>query len=164
MAVNQVSLFFYPPRWKRYVEPKRSPAQDARVLSAAPSLEPDALPVEVHEVRAWLEKRGFAASELADTFRHGTVESIFGLEKEIEVDIGDERGELAYLYLRFTLARSSPPPIREWADFVDELSRQFRLKLGNEPDATCDARRFIAAVRSHPNYELFSESWGQTEE
>jgi hypothetical protein len=75
----------------------------------------DAPAVPTAAVQAWLAERGFAPVEwgLGLTLQRGHVRSIFGPEKEVEVCLGDEAGEVAELYIRFTLQPRTPPLLAE---------------------------------------------------
>ena len=165
MAINQVSLFFYAPRWQQRLTPTdgQTIAGEAMALASAvpiegaddPRLDPDA-------VRAWFAERGFAAVDWGNgsVFQRGQVRSVFGSEQEIIVHVHDEAGEVAELYCRFTLARKSPPPLSEWAELVTALCWQFGFQLGAEGAAPCSEQEFLAAVFRNENYRRFAESFG----
>jgi hypothetical protein len=85
---------------------------------------------------------------------------MFGPEKEIEVCLGVEAGEVAQLYCRFTLPRRTPPQLPGWARFVARMCDRFTLRLGTEGIAPCGEAEFIEAVRAHRNYQEFADSFG----
>ena len=166
MAVNQVSLFFYPPRWQQRLTPEPKaltdegkPVQIADAVSVAGA---DAPPLSAAAVNGWLAEQGFTPVEWGrgSVFERGQVRSIFGPEKEIEVSIGEEAGEITNLYIRFTLPRRNPPPLAEWSGFAAELCGCFRLRLGAEGVAPCGEAEFLAAVRGHRFYREFAASFG----
>lgn len=165
MAVNQVSLFFYPPRWRqRLTTPNPAALTDrgtpVQVAGAEPVTGADGPAVTTTAMKAWLADRGFAQVEWGVTFQRGQVRSIFGPEKEIEVCVGDESGEVTGLYIRFTLPRREHPPLPAWAGFATELCSRFQLRLGAEGIAPCGEAEFLAAVRGHRFFLEFAASFG----
>lgn len=166
MAVNQVSLFFYPPRWQQRLttEPTRLTGRGTplQIADVVPSANADGPLVSAAAVKGWLVEQGFAPVEWdqAHTLQRGQVRSSFGLEKEIEVCVGDAAGEVTDLYVRFTLPRRNAPPLTEWAGFAAELCRRFHLRLGAEGVAPCGEAEFSAAVRGDRFYRGFASSFG----
>ena len=166
MAVNQVSLFFYPPRWRQRLRPASGMLTDqgtpVQIADAVPVAGADGPVVSAVSLKGWLTEYGFAPVEWGQggTFQRGQVRSMFGLEKEIEVCVGDDSGEATELYCRFTLSRRSPPPLAEWAGFAAELCRRFHLRLGAEGVAPCGEAEFLTAVRGHRSYQEFAASFG----
>jgi hypothetical protein len=157
VAVNQVSLFLCPPRWRRLT---RHPK--AFIADAVPDPAANAPPLPPAVVKGWLAEHGFTPVEWGrgHIFERGQLVSIFGPEKEIEVSVGDEAEEVTGLYCRFTLPRRSPPPLTEWAGFGAELCACFRLQLGSEGTASCGEAEFLDALRSDRNYREFAASFG----
>jgi hypothetical protein len=166
VAVNQVSLFFYLPRWQQRLTPAPNALTDQgtplMIADAVPVAEADAAPVSTDVVKGWLAENGFTPVEWGHgrTLQRGQVRSIFGQEKEIEVCVGDVTGEATELYVRFTLPRRNPPPLSEWAEFAAGLCRRFHLRLGAEGVAPCGQAEFLAAVRGHRFYREFAASFG----
>jgi len=165
MGINQVSLFFFPPKWVQ----RRTPAPDGFTLSGEPVTLVDAVPstsgeqtsVRAEDVKQWLVTNGFANANWGAGWilERGKVDSVFGPEKEIQVVIGDEAGELTELYCRFTLPRRTEPSVSEWTAFVCNLCQSFLLRLGDD-DKICNAERFRSAVRNDHNYQSFAKANG----
>ena len=167
MAVNQVSLFFYPPRWEQRLTPDRTALPDQgtplqNMVDAVPVAASDAPSVSAAALKAWLAEQGFVPADWGEgsILQRGEVRSVFGTEKEIEVSVGDEAGEATELYARFTLPRRTPPPLPAWAGFVAELCRRFHLRLGAEGIAPCGEAEFQAAVMDHQFYRDFAATFG----
>jgi len=95
MAVNQISLFFYPPRWQqRLVEaPHRltDVSRPFQLVDAVRIPSDEGPAVEFDSVCNWLVARGFTVAEWREgrIFERGQVRSIFGIEKEIKISIGE---------------------------------------------------------------------------
>jgi hypothetical protein len=165
VAVNQVSLFFYPPLWQQRLtpDPTARTAQGTPLLiaDAVPVADVDVAPVSAAVVKAWLAENGFTPVEWGHgrILQRGQVWSIFGPEKEIDVCVGDEAGEATHLHVRFTLPRRNPP-LPEWAGFTAGLCRRFHLRLGAEGVAPCGEAEFLVAVRGHRFYRVFATSFG----
>jgi hypothetical protein len=166
VAVNQVSLFFYPPCWGQRLTPSPTARTDqglpVQVAEAVPLEGATGTPVAAEEVKEWLIWRGFTQTEWGrgSTFERGLVWSVFGPEKEIEVNVGEYAGELTELYCRFTLPRHTPPLVAQWSQFVAALCGQFGLRLGAHGDGPCGEVEFTAAVQSSRNYQEFATSFG----
>jgi hypothetical protein len=166
VAVNQVSLFFYPPRWKQRLTPdpraRTDEGKPVQLVDAVPVAGAAAPPLSPDTVKEWLAERNFIPVEWGrgSVFERGQVRSIFGPEKEIEVSVGEEAGEVTKLYCRFTLPRHNPPPLAAWAGFAAELCGRFGLRLGAEGVAPCGAAEFLTAVRGHRFYREFAASFG----
>ncbi len=164
--MNQVSLFFYPPRWRQRLTPDPTAlnheGKPVLVASSVPVDSAAGPPLPPEAVKAWLAGRGFTpvAWGRGQFFERGRVRSIFGPEKEVEVSVGERAGEVTDLYGRFTLPRPAPPPLAEWALFAAELCNCFGLRLGGSGVAPCDATEFLAAVRADRNYRHFATSFG----
>src|SRR5690349_9323573 len=100
MAVNQVSLFFYPPHWQQRLTTHPTALTDQgtplQIAGAMPVESADAEPVSAAAVKEWLAENGFTEVEWGHgrTLQRGQVRSIFGLEKEVEVCMGDEAEEV----------------------------------------------------------------------
>jgi hypothetical protein len=91
MAINQVSLYFFPPRWQRRIIEEAVPlggSTDSQelfeVARIGDSSDP---PVQAADLKAWLLERGFAPAGwgAGSIWEFGQVRSFFGQEKEIEV-------------------------------------------------------------------------------
>ena len=165
MAINQVSLFFYPPRWAQRLTPEAgcftSAGQQVQVASAGPSGADDGPPIRAGDLKAWLVGHGFTEADWGSgwVLERGRIESMFGPEKEIQVNISEDGGELTELYCRFTLPRRSRPPLSDWSSLVVPLCRCFQLRLAGD-GSVCDEGGFVAAVRRDDNYRDFARGLG----
>jgi hypothetical protein len=165
MAVNQVSLFFYPPRWQQQVTTStrgRTAAVTPIWIARAARAANDGPAVTGADLKAWLTEQGFTSVEWGkgNVFERGQVPSIFGPEKAIEVSVGEEAGEVTHLYCRFTLPRDMPPPLTEWSAFVVLLCRRFCLRLAPDGVEPCSETEFLTAVRANRNWQEFAHSFG----
>ena len=166
MAVNQVSLSFYPPRWKERLTPHPRSLTD----QGTPVLIADAVPVEGAEqpavlcdvFREWLAQQGFTAVDWGrgNVYYGGEVRSVFGVEKEIDVGFSDEAGEVTSVGCRFTLSRETPTALSRWTAFAALMCATFRLRLAPEGTTPCSAEEFLAAVKKHRFWRQFAESFG----
>lgn len=164
MAVNQVSLFFYPPRWTqrlRAIDPTAltdagTPVQVASAVRADGS---DGPAVPVAAVAEWLTGEGFTPVPWERAFERGRVRSVFGPEREVIVHVNGDATEVAELYCRFTLPRPHPP-LDEWARLVAVLCGRFGLRLAPDGVGPCGEPEFLAAVRGDRNYQQFAASLG----
>jgi hypothetical protein len=167
VAVNQVSLTFYAPRWKQrlttYPTARTFSGEPLQIADAVPAADEDAPFVQTGSIVGWLADQGFMPANWGrgSLFERGQVKSLFGLEKEIEVSVGDEAGEVTDLYCRFTLPRDTPPPLSEWAEFVSQLCKRFHLRLGADGIAPCGEAEFMAAVKDNFNYRDFAASFSR---
>jgi hypothetical protein len=164
MAVNQVSLFFYPLRWTQRLTPSRGRTDagtPVQIADAIPVEGATAAPVPVDTVKKWLLEQGFTPVDWrpARIFERGQVRSMFGCEKEIEVSVAEHAGEVVDLYCRFTLPRGNLPPVNAWADFIAALCERFGLRLPNGA-TPCTATEFRAAVERDRNYQSAIASGG----
>ena len=165
MAINQVSLFFYPPRWVQRLTPQSgsltSAGQPVQIADAVRSDVDAELAILARELKEWLVERDFTEADWGQGWilERGRIESMFGPEKEIQVNISEKDGELTELYCRFTLPRRSRPALSEWSSFVVALCQRFQLRLaGDSP--VCDGDRFVTAVRGNENYRTFADGLG----
>jgi hypothetical protein len=166
MAFNQVSLFFYPPRWQPCLRvvtwetlSKRPPIY---IEDSMPSSDQTSVPLAAKSVVNWLKRRGFVAAEwnMSETcFRLGQVSSCFGMEQELEVSFGEESEEVTSFYCRFTLTRDPPPKLAAWADFMSTMCQEFQLRLGDSR-TVCEANDFIEAVKRNHNWQDWSHQLG----
>src|SRR6266850_2232556 len=101
VAVNQVSLAFYPPRWQQRLTPHPRSLTDQgtplQIADAVPVEGADQPPISCDDFREWLTQHGFTAVDWGrgSVYHRGRVRSVFGVEKEIDVAVSDEAGELA---------------------------------------------------------------------
>jgi hypothetical protein len=165
MAVNQVSLFFYPPRWSQrltVVDPTAltDDGTPVQIASAVPSESADEPPVAVAAVAAWLRDQGFTPVAWGRAFERGRVRSMFGPEREIIVHVNGDAAEVTDLYCRFTLPVRISPALNEWAGFAAEMCARFDLRLGADGVAPCSAIEFTAAVRGHRFFQEFAMRFG----
>jgi hypothetical protein len=165
VAVNQVSLFFYPPRWRQRLTaaPRAHTDQGAQVhiADAVHIAGADGPAVPAEELKAWLTERGFVATDRnGSVFDRGLILSIFGHEKEMQVTIGEEACEITDVYCRFTLPRHMPTPLSKWTAFAVSLCRRFHLPLGPNGAVPCTEAEFLAAVRAHRNWREFAGAFG----
>jgi hypothetical protein len=164
MAINQVSLFFYPPRWKQRLTPEPGTmtwaGKPVDIADAVPS-GAEAPPIAADAIRGWLLGQGFTVADWGDGWilQRGRIQSMFGLEKEVQVILAEEGGELVEAYCRFTLPRRARPPLTEWSRFVSALCQGFQLRLAND-DEVCGEAEFLSAVRDDRNYRDFADALG----
>jgi hypothetical protein len=94
VAVNQVSLSFYTPRWKQRLTPHPNAISDegtaVQVIDAVPAKTGNAAPLSPGFVRSCLTERGFEPAQWGqgNIFERGKINSIFGPEKAIQVSVG----------------------------------------------------------------------------
>jgi hypothetical protein len=166
VAVNQVSLFFYPPRWQQRLTPHLTAITDEgkplHIADAVPVPGADTQPLLPAVVKGWLAEQGFTPVEWGrgSVFQRGQLLSIFGPEKEVEVSVSEEAGEVTELFCRFTLPHRNPPPLSDWAAFAAALCSRFCLRLGDEGVASCGEAEFLDAVRGNRFYGEFASSFG----
>jgi hypothetical protein len=133
-----------------------------QLIESVPVTDSDARPLAPAEVKCWLTNQGFTPLEWGEgrVFERGQVHSTYGLEKEIEIRVGEVAEEVTDVYCRFTLPCDRPPSLREWAGFVADLCKHFQLRL--EPDGTtpCSAAEFEVFVRGSIYYRQFGASFG----
>jgi hypothetical protein len=158
VAVNQISLSLYSGRWRQRLTQNRA----VFIADAVPDPTADAPPLPPAVVKGWLAERGFNLVKWGRgcVFERGQLLSIFGPEKEIEVSVNEEAGDVTGLYCRFTLPRRSPPPLTAWAGFGAELCGRFGLRLGAEGTAPCGEAEFLDALRSNCFYREFAAAFG----
>lgn len=167
MAINQVSLFFYPSGWRQRLTPDprlmTSDGETVQIADAVRDPSGDGHAVAGGELKDWLSAQGFTVADWGQggVFERGRVKSIFGHEKEIQIQVGEEAGEVVELYCRFTLPRrAAPPPLAEWAAFVASLCEQFGMRLDPAGAGPCGEAGFIAAVLENRNYQDFAAAFG----
>ena len=166
MGMNQVSMFFYPPRWRQRLTPDphalTSEGRPVQIADAVRDQSEEGPAVAGGDLKDWLSGQGFTVANWGqgDVFERGQVKSIFGVEKEIQVNVGEEAGEVVELYCRFTLPCGTPPPLAGWAAFVASLSERFGMRLGSERTEPCSEAQFIAAVLENRNYQDFAGAFG----
>jgi hypothetical protein len=168
MAVNQVSLFFLPPRWQKRILKKAVPFGNPIETSSQGLFEivriddSVAPPVQAADVKAWLLERGFVSANWGDgrILEYGQVRSIFGQEKAIEVTVSEEAGENTDVYCRFTLPKKDAPRLENWAAFAVALCTRFGLRIEDGIVAPCGEAEFLAAVRGNPNWQDFARQFG----
>jgi hypothetical protein len=91
VAINQVSLSFYPPRWKRRLTPHPLAKTDQGTpveIEDAVRVEEDRGPaIAADDFKQWLIQRGFKPVDWGGgmEFERGQVRSVVGVEKEIDV-------------------------------------------------------------------------------
>jgi hypothetical protein len=170
MAVNQVSLFFYTPRWQqRLTDASHGLTDEGKPVQLAGAVRnplDEGPAVESDSVRKWLVEQGFSVAEWGEghIFQRGQIRSIFGLEKGIEIHVGDKTGEVADLYCRFTLPKRALPQLEEWTRLVTDLCARFRLRLGADGATPCSEEEFQTAVRRSRNCQDFARAYGWGEE
>jgi hypothetical protein len=166
MGANQVSLSFYPQRWRERRTPDWTGLTDAEKpiqrIDSVPVTNSDGRPLPPAEVKSWLTDQGFTPLKWGEghLFERGQVQSMFGLEKEIEITVCEVAEEVTDVYCRFTLTCDGPPPLREWAGFVAELCKRFQLRLEPDGTAPCSAVEFERVVRDSIYYRQFAASFG----
>jgi hypothetical protein len=169
MAVNQVSLFFYTPRWQqRLTEAPHGYTDEGKPVQLVDAVRiplDEGPPVEFDSVRKWLVEQGFSVAGWGKghIFEQGQVRSIFGTEKEIEISVDEEAGEVTLIYCRFTLPKSTLPRLEEWTHFVTTMCTCFGLRLGTDDTRPCGAEEFQEAVRRHRNWQDFARAYGWDE-
>lgn len=166
MGVHQISLSFYPPRWRERRTPHLTLLTESdnpvQLIDSVPVIDSHGLPLAPSEVKSWLTKQGFTPLEWGEgrVFERGRVHSIYGLEKAIEITVSEAAEEVTDLYCRFTLPCDGPPSLREWAGFVADLCKYFQLRLEPEGTAPCSAAEFAMLVGDNIAYRQFAASFG----
>jgi hypothetical protein len=165
VAVNQVSLSFYPPRWQERLTPHPRSLTDqgtpVQIADAVPAEGVEQPRVSCDNFREWLSQQGFAAVDWGRgrVYYRGEVRSVFGTEKEIDVCFSDEAGELTSVGCRFTLSRESPAALPSWAAFATAMCQEFGLRLAPQGKTPCSEQEFVAAVRKHRFWREFARSF-----
>jgi hypothetical protein len=166
MAANQISVSFYPVRWREHRIPDWTGLTEAEKpiqrIESVPVTNSDGCPLAPGDVKSWLTKQGFIPLEWGEgrVFERGQVHSISGMEKEIEITVCEATEEVTDVYCRFTLSCDRPPSLREWTGLVAELCKQFQLRLEPEGTAPCSAAEFELFVRDSIYYRQFASSFG----
>jgi hypothetical protein len=164
--VNQVSLWFYAPRWRPRLTPRGKAfaheGEPVHIVDAVSIPGADAPPIQPAVVKGWLAERGFSPVEWGrgSIFQSGQVWSIFGPEKEVEVNVGEEADEVTDVYCRFTFPRRDPPQLSDWAEFAAAWCGRFHLRLGAEGTTPCGEAEFLDVVRGDRNYQEFAAAFG----
>jgi len=166
VAINQVSLSFYPPRWQERLTPHPRSLTDqgtpVQIAEAVPVEGVDGMPVSCDDFLEWLTQQGFTADDWGRgrVYYRGQVRSTFGTEKEIDVCFSDEAGEVTGVDCRFTLSRESPVALSGWGAFATAMCQQFHLRLAPDGKTPCNEQEFLAAVRQHRFWREFARSFG----
>jgi len=166
MAINQVSLFFYPPRWRQRLPPasglQKWDGTSIQIADAVRDDSADGRAITRDEMNHWLAGQRFKVADwgYGRVFVRGRVRSMFGVEKEIQVNVTDEAAEVVELYCRFTLPRRKKPPLAEWAAFMASMCERFGLRLDSSRPQPCSKAEFIAAVLEDRNYQDFAAGSG----
>jgi hypothetical protein len=166
VAVNQVSLSFYPPRWQERLTPEPRSLTDlgtpVRIADAVPVEGAEEAAVSCDDFREWLRQQGFTAVDWGHgrVYYRGQVRSVFGVEKEIDVCFSDEAGELACVGCRFTLSREAPVAVPRWSEFVVAMCKKFLLRIAPDGTTPCREEEFLAAVKRHRFWREFAGLFG----
>ena len=166
MAANQVSLFFYPPRWEQRLTPHpRSLSDQGTPVQYVDAIRVDGahkLLIVANDLRDWLIQHEFTAVDWGhgSAFERGQVRSVFGIEKEIDISFSEEDGELTSVYCRFTLSRDTPTDLPKWAAFAVAMCQRFQLRLGAAGSMPCSEKEFLTAVRANRFWQGFASSCG----
>jgi hypothetical protein len=166
MGWNQVSVFFYTPRWQQRLtsDPKALTytGEPVQIASAVPVGGAAAPPVPVGAVVGSLAERGFTAVGWGEgrVFERGRVRAFGGPMPDIIAHINGEADDVTDLYCRFTLPGRTSPDVAGWAGFVAELCGRFGLRLAPDGVGPCGESEFVAAVRSDHNYRQRAASFG----
>jgi hypothetical protein len=166
VAVNQVSLSFYPPRWQERLTPHPTSLTDqgtpVQIVDAVPVEGVEGPPVSCDDFRKWLTQQGFTAVAWGrgSVYYRGQVRSVFGKEKEIDVGFSDDAGEVTSVACRFTLSRESPESLSSWTDFATAMCQDFYLRVGPDGKTPCSEQEFVAAIRAHRFWRQFARSFG----
>ena len=165
MAINQVSLSFFSPRWDQRLTPDPSAQTDegkpVQIADVVPVPGVGGHPLPVAAVTGWLTEQGFTTAGWGGgrVFERGLVRSMFGAERNTIVHVNGVAGEVSDLYCRFTLPRHNPP-LAEWAAFAVTLCGRFQLRLVPGGCGPCCELEFLAAVRGARNYREFATAFG----
>ncbi len=167
MAFDQVSLFFYPPRWERYsvadARMKHYSGEPVRIVSAIRAEDSNGPTVSLEDLCRWFEAKGFqVVTRSADyaLFHSATVESTLGHRAEIDVSASAQDGEVTSLYCRFQLNRESPLRLERWEAFRQELCAVFSLRIGVSDSESVGSEEFLTIVRQTDNWRYFAEQFG----
>jgi hypothetical protein len=142
MGIEQVSLFFYTPRWvqKTTVDcnTRSADGNPLRIVEPERSEIHAGVPVLFETMKDWLESHGFKPANWGDgtIFDYGKVHSLFGTQQEIRIHINAIDGEVAELCCRFSIPSPGKwsPPLQRWGDFFDAFVRRFPLRFGDEQE------------------------------
>jgi hypothetical protein len=170
MAFDQVSLFLYPPRWKRHsiadARMKHYSGELVRIVSAVRSEESKAPAVEFDGLCRWFEGKGFEVvnrSAVYAEFHSAAIESALGRRAEIDVSASAEGGEVTSLYCRFLLNREAPLHLERWEAFVQEMCGAFALRISVSDTESVGPEEFLSAVRRSDNWRCFADQFGWSE-
>lgn len=165
MAMNQVSLSFFSPRWDQRLTPVPSARTDdgtpVQIADAVPVPGMGGHPLPVAAVTGWLSEQGFTAAGRGGgrALERGLVRSIFGAARDTIVHVNGVAGEVSDLCCRFTLTRDIPP-LAEWAAFAVAVCGRFELRLVPGGRSPCGELEFLTAVRGARNYREFAVAFG----
>jgi hypothetical protein len=171
MAFDQVSLFLYPPGWRRHsvadTVMKHYSGEPVRIVSAVRAEGSEGAVVRFDDLRRWLEVKGFETVN-ADP-RHGyfcsdPVESALGRRAaEIVISTGTEADEVTSLYCRFQLNRDALLRAERWEAFMQELCEKFDLRIGVSDTESVGPEEFMAVLRRDESWCYFARHFGWPE-
>jgi hypothetical protein len=170
MAFDQVSLFLYPPRWRRHsvadTRMKHYSGEPVRIVSAVRSEESKATAVELDALCCWFQSRGFEVVERSPEyalFHSAKIESSLGRRTEIDVSASVEDSEITSLYCRFLLNRETPLRLERWEAFMQELCATFALRIALTDAESVGPDEFLTVVRGTANWRYFADQLGWSE-
>ena len=153
MAVNQVSLDLYPPDKKQIITYENS----ATVIDSIRILDSES--IEIDPIIDFLEKKQFQSYNYRTNsviLERGKVNSLFGDEKEIQVNLYHEDKKLETIWIRFTLSSDSKKNIVFWNRLLEELCSKFALRVIDLDDNSW-TRNFENLIKKNQNWKDLCE-------
>jgi hypothetical protein len=170
MAFDQVSLFLYPPRWRRQSIADTTmvhyySGEPVHMVSAVRDGEFDGPVVHFDEVCRWFEAKHFEVVNRSVEFGHfcsAKIESALGLRPEITVSTSTVDLEVTELYCRFLLNRDAPFRLERWEAFIHELCREFKTRISISDTESVGPDEFVTVVRQTDQWRSFADQFGWT--
>ena len=170
MAFDQVSLFLYPPRWRRHSVPdtrmKHYSGKPVEVVSAIRADVSDGQVVQFDALCRWFEAKDFkivVSSADHAIFHSATIDSALGPRPEIDVSFSAECGELTEVYCRFLLNHEAPLRLNRWVVFMQEMCPKFSLRISVSDAKSVGPEEFLTIVQATDNWRSCADRFGWSE-
>jgi hypothetical protein len=167
MAFDQVSLFLFPPRWRRHSvadsQMRQFSGQPVWIVSAVRAEESKGSAVGFDALCRWFEAKGFevvARSEKYANFHSAAIESALGRRPEIDVSASAEGSEVTSLYCRFLLNREAPLHLERWEAFIQEVCAAFTMRICVTDAKSMGPEEFVSVIRQSDAWHCFAEQFG----